>query len=204
MSFRGRGGRGGGRGGRFGGGGGPRATPVPFELFPDIADIGKAEKCPVEKHHLIKWSMGLQAFSESSPYYYEDQGELSKKVVKPDIERYSDRDSLAKRKRTIEDSIKLGEDYMPRELVRGDKKGRRAVKRVRWNPDSAWQRFDMFDRREQKGEGKEDEDEEDEDEEVEDDTDGEFSDEGDYEQNEDFDDDEDDFNMAEENEEPYY
>ncbi|GFP88667.1 hypothetical protein PHJA_002919400 [Phtheirospermum japonicum] len=204
MAFR---GRGRGRGGRgFGGGG--YAKQEPFELFPVIGEIGKAEYSDA-KLQLIRWSGELQRHWKSSPYFYEDRRLRPEKAQaeKPDIERYSDR-NLPKTnvKLELRDWIMLDQNHVPAELAEGGKRKRRP-KRIKWNPDLG---KDIFDKLEKMSEGKDEETEkkEDDEEEEEDENEeenGEISDEGDYEQNEDFDDDEDDFNMADDgNDEPFY
>ncbi|KAK4395187.1 hypothetical protein Sango_1673000 [Sesamum angolense] len=208
MSFR---GRGRGRGG-FGGGGFRPAKQVPFELFPEIEGLGTAEYSTANIQ-LIKWSSALQKYWNSSPYYYEDRRERTEKTsAKTDIERYSDRNMQAtKSKPPLWHFIKLDPDHVPAELaIAGEKKEKRVVKRVRWNPESDLHKLDLFEKMEQKYQGqegtekKENEDEEEEDGANEEDE-GEFSDEGDYEQPEYFDDDEDDYNMADDNnDEPCY
>ncbi|XP_051147995.1 uncharacterized protein LOC127263093 [Andrographis paniculata] len=199
MAFR---GRGRGRGG-FGRGG--FAKQVPFELFPEIEDLGTAEYSQ-DNLELIRWSSNLQKFCQtSSPYYYEDRTERLQKKQKQDIETYSSKNLGATYNRPpLWDFIKLDNDHMPAELARGENKGKRTNKKVRWNPESDFQKLDMFEKLEQKFQGeegtekKEDEEEEDEEDEV-NEEDGEFSDEGDYEQAEYFDDDEDDYNIADDN-----
>ncbi|KAG8380035.1 hypothetical protein BUALT_Bualt07G0151700 [Buddleja alternifolia] len=183
MSFR---GRGRGRGG-FGGGFRP-AKQVPFELFPEIEDLGTA-KYSTENIQLIKWSASLQKYWTSSPYYYEDRSERPEKAEKPDIERYSDRNLQAtKAKPPLWHFIKLDQDHVPAELARGEKNEKRVVKRVRWNPDTDLQKLDLFEKLEQKHKGqegnekKENEEEEEEEDGGNEEDEGEFSDEGDYEQ----------------------
>ncbi|CAA2980731.1 DNA-directed RNA polymerase III subunit RPC7-like [Olea europaea subsp. europaea] len=208
MAFR---GRGRGRGG-FGGGGFRAAKQEPFELYPEIEDLGTAEYS-TRNLQLIKWYSNLQKYWNSSPYYYEGGSERTRNVQKPDVERLSDKNSqVTNAKPPLWHFIKLDTDHVPAELARGDKKEKLGSKKVRWNPESAgMHKLDLFEKLEQKHQGqegkenKENEDQEEDDERNEEEAEEEFSDEGDYEQNEYFDDDEDDYNMADDNDdEPYF
>ncbi|KAH6782313.1 hypothetical protein C2S51_007606 [Perilla frutescens var. frutescens] len=210
MAFRGRG-RGRGRGGFGGGGGGYRSgKQEPVELFPEIECLGtvKYSDEEVRKYaRFVNWSKNLQTFFETSSYYYEGRSQHLNKVQKLDIERYADKKLRATQaKQPLWHLIKMDTDHMPAELARGDK---RVAKKVRWDNDVDLNKLDVFEKLEQKHEGKEGgekkENEEEEEEELEnEEDDGEYSDEGDYEQAEYCDDDEDDFNMAEEVDEPDY
>ncbi|KAI5679487.1 hypothetical protein M9H77_00714 [Catharanthus roseus] len=197
MAFRGRG------RGRGGFGGGFRiAKQVPFELFPEIEELGTAAGVK-ENISLAIWYSKFQKYWNSSPYYLEDEHEASEKTQRTEIERFSDRKSEKTRtKAPLSHFIRMEPDYVPAELAKGEKKEKRTMKRMKWTPDADMQKLDIFEKLEQKYQGqgadeKENEEEE-EDENVEEDE-QEYSDDGDYNQNRDFDDDEDDFNMADDN-----
>ncbi|KAL3813139.1 hypothetical protein ACJIZ3_014407 [Penstemon smallii] len=66
--------RGWGRGRGRGYGRGPPAKELPFELFPEIEGLGKAEYSTANIQ-LIKWSSNLQKYWNSSPYFYEDRSQ---------------------------------------------------------------------------------------------------------------------------------
>ncbi|KAK3002876.1 hypothetical protein RJ639_020133 [Escallonia herrerae] len=198
MAFRGRG------RGRGGFGSFHHAAQLPFELFPEIKDFPDA-KSVKEEMGLVVWSFKLQKFWNSSPYFIDGDGETAKKKDSTEIKRYSDNDlGRTRAKPPLSHFIRVTDEYVPAELC--GKKERHAQKRVRWNPESDLQKFDLFEKLEQKFQGQEEkgenEDKEGEEEEKEDDLSGgedEFSDDNDYNQNRDFDDDEDDFNMGDDN-----
>ncbi|KAL3511728.1 hypothetical protein ACH5RR_024445 [Cinchona calisaya] len=199
MAFR---GRGRGRGG-YGGGGFRAAKQVPFELFPEIEELGTAAGMEVNAPLAI-WYNKLQRYWNSSPYYVEDESGGSKKTQRTEIERYSDRNSQKTiSKQPLSHFIRMEPDYVPAELAKGEKKDRHGVKRVRWNPEADMQKLDLFEKREQEHQGQEvsekKEDEEEEEDERLEEEEEEYSDDGDYNQNIDFDDDEDDFNMGDDN-----
>ncbi|KAL8466227.1 hypothetical protein ACS0TY_035369 [Phlomoides rotata] len=199
MSFR---GRDRGRGG-FGGSFRPKSSEIPFEPFPEIQGLGTAEYSTTAIK-LVRWSTILQKDLQLSPFYIEDRSEHPKQQ-KPDIERYSDRQSPAtKVKPPLWDVIRLDTDHMPAELARGEGNRLKKLKLTSVSGDD-WNKLEHFEELEQKrGTGKKEEEEEEE-EVVGEEDEGEFSDEGDYEQAEYCDDDEDDFNMADDNDdEPCY
>ncbi|XP_043811958.1 pheromone-processing carboxypeptidase KEX1 isoform X2 [Manihot esculenta] len=132
-----------------------------------------------------------------------------------DIERFSDwgKSKSTSKRDKLNNFLQLTSVHFPAELVQGVKTEQRNPKKVRWNPDSDLKKFDLFEKLEQKYQGREEKDEkekkegedeeEDEDEEV-DEAEEEFSDD-DYLQNVDFDDDEDDYNNDDGNDdEPVY
>ncbi|XP_073313811.1 uncharacterized protein [Primulina huaijiensis] len=201
MSYRGRG-RGRGRGGGFGF---RPAKQVSFELFPEIEGLGKAVYS-AEHLRLIQWGHELQKFWKNSPYYVKDKDSSQREEEREQqsyIERYSDRKSQAiKVKSRLSDYMELSPGYLPGELAIGGKKGKRAVKRVRWTVASDLQEQDPYEKllqknQDQEGDDKKEDENEEEDEESNDEDKEEYSDEGDYEQGEYFDDDEDDYNMPE-------
>ncbi|XP_057767579.1 uncharacterized protein LOC130987892 isoform X2 [Salvia miltiorrhiza] len=198
--------RGGGRGGRGRGRGRgpPRANELAFDYFPEIECLGAVNytKEEVRKYsQFVNWSQNLQTFFETSPYHYEDKSLTLEKVQKVDIARFSDKKS---QETTVEQPlwhlIMMDKDHMPAELARGEK---RIVRRVQWDKDIDLNKLDHFEKLEENSKGKEGEDEEEEPEEEENIEDGELSDD-DYVKGEYCDDDEDDFNMAEEDDEPIY
>ncbi|CAN0878120.1 hypothetical protein LINGRAHAP2_LOCUS12306, partial [Linum grandiflorum] len=164
----------------------------PYILFPEIELPDR--KAVKEEKSLIAVNSRLQGFWQSSSYYLEDtEDSAAKKGWNMEVERFADR---SKKKTTVkrgplDEFLQLRPAYFPRELV-GGKKNVRSSKRARWS-----HALDVFEKLEQKLDGKEtkegEEEEEDKDEEVEEIEEDEFSDD-DYNQNRDFDDDEDDFN----------
>lgn len=201
MAFRGRG-RGRGRGG-YGGGYGP-AKQVPFELFPEIEELGTASGVK-ENSSLVIWFYKFEKFCKSSPYYIVDANEGLKKTQGSEIERFSDRHSEKIRpKQPLSHFIKMDHDHVPAELAKSSRKEKHGIKKVKWNPESDTLQLDDFIAKklkerqgEQVIEKKEEEEDEDDDRNEEDEE--EDSDDGDYTKNVDFDDDEDDFNMDDEN-----
>ncbi|KAL3528678.1 hypothetical protein ACH5RR_008000 [Cinchona calisaya] len=199
MAFR---GRGRGRGG-FGGGGFRAAKHVPFELFPEIEELGTATSAK-ENVSLASWCNQFQRYWNSSPCYVEHECGSAKKTQSTEIEKYSDRKSeRTSSKQPLSHFIRMEPDYVPAELAKGEKKEKHGVKRVRWNPEADMQKLDVFEMREQEHQGQEinekKEDEEEEEDEKLEEEEEEYSDDGDYNQNIDFDDDEDDFNMGDDN-----
>ncbi|CAN4108136.1 unnamed protein product [Withania somnifera] len=176
MAYRGRGRGRGGLGHRI-------AKQVPFELFPEVENLGNAASV-TERIKLAVWHVKLQKYWNSSPYYLGEESDLLKKTKGMDIERFSDRTSKrVNEKSSLAQFIRMDPAYVPAELAKGGREGKHAAKRVRWNPES-----------EKDGEDDDEEQEKIEEEEEE------FSDDGDYNQNlYDYDDDEDDYNMHEDN-----
>ncbi|OAY53093.1 pheromone-processing carboxypeptidase KEX1 isoform X1 [Manihot esculenta] len=208
MAWRGRG-----RGrGRFGGGGGfGYIKQEPFVEFPEIELPDR--KAVKEERALVVGNAKLQNFWKSSAYYLEET--VSKNSQSVDIERFSDwgKSKSTSKRDKLNNFLQLTSVHFPAELVQGVKTEQRNPKKVRWNPDSDLKKFDLFEKLEQKYQGREEKDEkekkegedeeEDEDEEV-DEAEEEFSDD-DYLQNVDFDDDEDDYNNDDGNDdEPVY
>ncbi|OIT07648.1 PREDICTED: DNA-directed RNA polymerase III subunit RPC7-like [Nicotiana attenuata] len=196
--------RGRGRGG-FGGGNFRPAKQVPFELFPEIENLGNAASV-TERTTLAIWHSKLQKYWNSSPYYLREESDVLKKTKGMDIERFSDRKSeRGKSKPPLSHFIRMDPAYVPAELAKGGREENRAAKRVRWNPESDMQKLDLLEKLDKKLEGDEEkkkdgEDEEEEQEEKIEEEEEEFSDDGDYNQNlYDYDDDEDDYNMNEDN-----
>lgn len=196
-------GRGRGRGGVGGGGGGFRiAKQVPFELFPEIEELGTAAGVKQDVSFALRYNR-LQKYWNSSPYYIGDKSVSLKKTQSREIERFSDRKSgKEKSKALLSDFVRMEPDYVPADLAKGEKE-KHGAKRVRWNPESDLQKLDVFEKLEQKHQGedineKNEDEEEEEDEKIEEEEE-EYSDDGDYNQNIDFDDDEDDFNLGDDN-----
>ncbi|XP_050235184.1 uncharacterized protein LOC126683359 [Mercurialis annua] len=212
MSFR---GRGRGRGGRFGGGGGGGfgfARQEPYVEFPEVELPDR--KGVKEERVLVVGNAKLVNFWKSSPYYLEDTS--SKKSQNMDVERFSDRgkSKTTLKRDSLGNFLLLQPSNFPKELIAGTKWDRPNPKKVRWDSHSEVQKWDLFEKLEQKYEGRDekgekekkegDEEEEDDEEEVED-AEEELSDD-DYNQNVDFDDDDDDYNDADDggNDEPEY
>ncbi|GKV04168.1 hypothetical protein SLEP1_g16363 [Rubroshorea leprosula] len=207
MAFRGRG-----RGRGYGGGRGffGHIKQEPVILFPE-KELPDIKGVPEEKTLIIA-NAKLQNYWKSSPYNLEETA--SKKNESMDIERFSDcgKPKTLSRRNNLDQFLQLRSDNFPKELLRDSRRVPRNPKRVRWNPDSDFQKLNVLEDLEKKFEDKEkdggdkrggeDEDEEDEEGEK---TDEEFSDDGDYNQNRDFDDDEDDYNAEDGNDdEPVY
>lgn len=190
MLYRGRG-RGSGRGGS-----GSFAKPEQFTLYPDV-ELPSVSGVP-ENRALVAWSLRLQNFWKSSSYYLEEATATKSKST--EIDRYSDRDktSIQARRDPLSYHLKLTPANFPQELIQGSKRVQHDQRKVRWNPESGFQKLDLLERRErdkdekEKKEGEEEEEEEG----IEVEEEG-ISDDDDYNQNIDFDDDEDDFNMDE-------
>lgn len=188
----------------------------PKKKIKELPDAGGVK----EEIALFLWSHKLQRFWNSSAYYLKDGGpeadqkRKKKKDGAPEIkedeivelERFFDMGKKrTEQKVELADFIKSSLDYVPAELA--DRKPEQVRRRkVRWNQESDLQKFDIFEKQEQKSQAqdengvkgkKEDENEEEDDERIEDEEE-EISD-GDYNQNIDFDDDEDDFNMDDDN-----
>ncbi|CAK9164496.1 unnamed protein product [Ilex paraguariensis] len=181
MAFRGRG-----RGRGYGGGGGFRvAKQEPFILFPDISENLTDAKTVNEEVNLAIYGSRLQKFWNSLYYFNEEKTEKDQSF---DIKRLFD---LGKKRgipnKELPNTIFRTSEYVPAELARVSKLEQRGQKKVRWNPESALQRLDIFEKLEQKHQGqvekggKEGDEEEEDDERVEDE-DKEFSDDGDYNQ----------------------
>ncbi|KAK9149409.1 hypothetical protein Scep_008166 [Stephania cephalantha] len=200
MGSRGRGGYGRGGGGR-GRGGFRFAKSEPFVLFPEDVELPDINNVTEEKN-LVYWNWKLQTYWKSSPYYLQEP--VSTENQETDIERYSDR---GKRKSPAKQDplsyyMKLTSDYFPLELIHGSNQVQRDPRKVRWNPEAGLQKLDFLEKLEQKsqehgkkGEKEQKDGENEEEEEGIEESEQEFSDDGDYNQNVDFDDDEDDFNI---------
>ncbi|PHT41545.1 hypothetical protein CQW23_20399 [Capsicum baccatum] len=200
MAYRGRG-RGRGRGQlSFRG-----AKQLPFELFPEVPNLGNASGV-TERITLAARHLKLQKYWNSSPYYLGEESDVLKKTKGMDIERFSDRNlERVKSKQPLAHFIRMDPAYVPAELAKGGREVRHAAKRVRWNPEADMQKLDLLEKLDQKSKGgdekkKDGDDEDEEQEEKIEEEEEEFSDDGDYNQNlYDYDDDEDDFNMNEDN-----
>lgn len=193
-----------GRGRGRGGSGHRSAKQVPFELFPEVENLGNAASV-TERIKLAVWHLKLQKYWNSSPYYLGEESDLLKKTKGMDIERFSDRISKrVKEKSSLAQFIRMDPAYVPAELAKGGREEKHAAKRVRWNPESDMQKLDLLEKLDQKSKGddekkKDGEDDDEEQEKIEEEEE-EFSDDGDYNQNlYDYDDDEDDYNMNEDN-----
>ncbi|WCJ43772.1 hypothetical protein M5689_024489 [Euphorbia peplus] len=217
MAYRGRGGRGG--RGKYGGGGGVsrHAIQAPFVEFPEIElpDI----KSVKEERILCVRNNKLVTFWNSSPYFLEES--IAKKNQSVDIERFSDwgKPKTTAKRDALSNFLLLEPRNFPKELITGAKWAQPNPKKVRWNPNSELQKWDLFEKLEEKFQGKEKNEGEDEkgekekkegeDEEEEEDEEGEEGEEelseDDYNQNIEFDDDDDDYNdMDDGNDEPEY
>ncbi|XP_015572822.1 DNA-directed RNA polymerase III subunit RPC7 [Ricinus communis] len=212
MSFRGRG-----RGrGRFGGGRGGFgfgfARQEPFVEFPEVELPDR--KAVKEERVLVVGNAKLVAFWKSSPYYLEET--ISKKSQSMDVERFSDwgKSKTSLKRDALGNFLQLRSSNFPKELIAGAKWERPNPKKVRWDPNSDLQKWDLFEKLEQKHQGREEkgqkenkegEDEEEDDDEEAEEAEEDFSDD-DYNQNVDFDDDDDDYNDMDDgdNDEPEY
>ncbi|KAJ8769047.1 hypothetical protein K2173_024043 [Erythroxylum novogranatense] len=197
MSFRGRG-----RGyhGRSGFGGFSKQEP--FVLFPEV-ELPDPKDVKDEKT-LVTWNFLLQRFFKASPYHLKETSKnVSSNSESMDIQRFCDmmKPKVQSERDSLEQILQLGSKNFPKELVEGSRLNR---KKLRWNTGSDLEKLDLFEKLEQKIQGKEEKGErekEEEDEEVQDEeleAEDEISDD-DYNQNVDFDDDEDDYNMDDEN-----
>ncbi|XP_065851760.1 uncharacterized protein [Euphorbia lathyris] len=210
MAFRGRG-----RGrGRFGGGGGGfgYARQEPFIEFPEIELPDR--KAVKEERALVLGNAKLLNFWKSSPYFLEES--IAKKSQSMDIERFSDwgKPKTTAKRDALSNFLILEPMNFPKELLTGAKREQPNPKKVRWNPNSDIKKWDLFEKLEEKFQGREDkgekekkegEDEEDEEDEEAQEAEEEPSDD-DYNQNVDFDDDDDDYNDVDagNNDEPEY
>ncbi|KAI5683682.1 hypothetical protein M9H77_04910 [Catharanthus roseus] len=205
MAFRGRG------RGRGGFGGGFRiAKQVPFELFPEIEELGTAAGVK-ENISLAIWFLSFRSTGTSLLTILKMKMKPQKVSIKiqvietqrAEIERFSDRKSEKTRtKPPLSHFIRMEPDYVPAELAKGEKREKCGVKRMKWTPDADMRRLDVFEKLEQKYQGQgadEKENEEEEGDENAEEEEQEHRHDGDYNQNRDFDDDEDDFNMADDN-----
>ncbi|KAF3675720.1 putative serine/threonine-protein kinase-like [Capsicum annuum] len=131
MAYRGRG-RGRGRGQlSFRG-----AKQLPFELFPEVPNLGNASGVTA-RITLAARHLKLQKYWNSSPYYLGEESDVLKKTKGMDIERFSDRNlERVKSKQPLAHFIRMDPAYVPAELAKGGREVRRAAKRVRWNPEA--------------------------------------------------------------------
>ncbi|XP_016538976.1 uncharacterized protein LOC107839851 isoform X2 [Capsicum annuum] len=131
MAYRGRG-RGRGRGQlSFRG-----AKQLPFELFPEVPNLGNASGVTA-RITLAARHLKLQKYWNSSPYYLGEESDVLKKTKGMDIERFSDRNlERVKSKQPLAHFIRMDPAYVPAELAKGGREVRRAAKRVRWNPET--------------------------------------------------------------------
>ncbi|KAF3659471.1 putative serine/threonine-protein kinase-like [Capsicum annuum] len=182
MAYRGRG-RGRGRGQlSFRG-----AKQLPFELFPEVPNLGNASGVTA-RITLAARHLKLQKYWNSSPYYLGEESDVLKKTKGMDIERFSDRNlERVKSKQPLAHFIRMDPAYVPAELAKGGREVRRAAKRVRWNPEADMQKLDLLEKLDQKSKGgdekkKDGDDEDEEQEEKIEEEEEEFSDDGDYNQ----------------------
>ncbi|KAK1422810.1 hypothetical protein QVD17_18099 [Tagetes erecta] len=178
MAYRGRG-----RGGFGGRGPGSYAKEVAFDIFPEIEELPDVNLKQKDKYEeLVSWSYAFQRYWIKSCYHL-GPGQ----------------DSESKEKDPMSDYIKMTDEYVPAELA--SKNVKRSNKKVRWDPQSDFDRFDFFEKQDQRLLSQDDDEKEKKEDDEEDDEDNENIEEeeddsgDDYDQNIDFDDDEDDFNM---------
>ncbi|MCD9561350.1 hypothetical protein HAX54_020411, partial [Datura stramonium] len=138
------------RGGSRAGFGGRLAKQVPFELFPEVENLGNAASV-TRKDGVGNLALKITSIGTPLLTIWERKVMLQKKAKGMDIERFSDRTlERAKSKPPLAHFIRMDPAYVPAELAKGGREEKHAAKRVRWNPESDMQKLDLLEKLDQK------------------------------------------------------